>query len=66
MGICVEHKGYILQQSNYNYHYMIFKADTEEWCMHCAYTKPLTEDEARDRIDLYIELISTRGLFEDE
>lgn len=62
----VEYKGYILQQSDYNHHYMIFKADTKEGCSHVSYTKPLTEEEAKGCIDLYLKLIGTPEIFEED
>lgn len=52
----VEYKGYILQQSNYNYHYMIFK--DEKMVCHAQYDKKLTEDEAKERIEFFIDLLS--------
>jgi hypothetical protein len=55
-GIVVEHKGYILQQGSYSPHYMIFKADTNECVMHCSCTKYLTEEQAIEHIDRFIEI----------
>lgn len=51
-----EHRGYILQQSSYNNHYMIIK-DNKMVC-HAQYDKNLTEDEAREKIDFFIDLSS--------
>ena len=52
-----EHKGYILEQTSYNWHYMIFKADTGDWVSHASCNKKLTEDAAKEAIDFYLELI---------
>lgn len=49
-----EYKGYILQQSNYNNHYMIFKDD--KMVMHCQYNKKLDQKGAEEAIDFYIDL----------
>ena len=65
-GITVEHKGYILQQGSTCPHYMIFKLDTGEWCMHSQCTKYLSEEEAREHIELYLRLIGTPEIFEGE
>lgn len=51
----LEYKGYILQQSSYNNHYMIIKADSEEVVMHVSYSKKLTVVEAKQAIELYIK-----------
>lgn len=53
----VEHKGYVLQQSDYNNHYMVFKDG--RWVCHASCTKKLTGEEAREHIERFIEL--TRG-----
>ena len=55
-GITVEHKGYILQQGSYSPHYMIFDAKTNECVMHCSCTKYLTEEQAREHIDRFVEI----------
>jgi hypothetical protein len=55
-GIVVEHKGYILQQGSYSPHYMIFDAKTNECVMHCSCTKYLTEKQAIEHIDRFIEI----------
>ena len=55
-GIIVEHKGYILQQGSTCPHYMIFKADTNECVMHCSCTKHLTEEQAREHIDIFVDI----------
>ena len=50
-----EHKGYTLQQTSYNWHYMISK-DNRMVC-HCPCTYKLTGKQAREKIDLFIELL---------
>mgnify|MGYP003457598489 FL=1 len=50
-----EHKGYTLQQTSYNWHYMIIK-DNRMVC-HCPCTYKLTEEQAKEKIDLFIELL---------
>ena len=50
-----EHKGYTLQQTSYNWHYMISK-DNRMIC-HCPCTYKLTGKQAREKIDLFIELL---------
>lgn len=49
-----EYKGYILQQSNYNYHYMIFK--DEKMVMHCQCQKKLDQKGAEEAIGFYLDL----------
>ena len=55
-GITVEHKGFILKQGSHSTHYMIFDANTRKMVMHCSCKKRLTEDEAKEHIDLFIEV----------
>ena len=50
-----EHKGYTLQQTSYNWHYMIIKDD--KMVMHCQCGKKLTEQEAKESIEFYLDLI---------
>ena len=47
------HKGYTLTQADYNYHYMIFDK-SGDMVMHCPYSKPITEDKAKELIEHYI------------
>jgi hypothetical protein len=61
-----KHKGYLLQQTSYNWHYAIIDCKTNEWVCHVQYTRKLTEEEARECIDRYLELINKKELFEDE
>lgn len=51
-----EHKGYVLQQSSINNHYMIFDGNTGKVVMHSQYGEKLTEEEAKKRIDDYIQM----------
>lgn len=54
-----EYKGYILKQSGYNNHYMIFK--DSKMMMHCQCTEKLDQKKAEESIDTFIEL--TNGTF---
>lgn len=51
-----EHKGYVLQQSDYNNHYMIFKDG--QWVCHCQCTEKLNKKKAEENIDFFIDLIN--------
>lgn len=51
-----EHKGYVLKQSGYNNHYMIFKDG--QMMMHCQCTEKLNQKGAEEHINLYIDLIN--------
>ncbi len=51
-----EHKGYILQQTSYNWHYMIIDPKTDRMVLHAACTEKLTEDEAKEAIEGYLKL----------
>ena len=51
-----EHRGYILQQSSYNWHYFIFDGKTEQAVLHAQCTSKLTEEEAREHIDNFLRL----------
>jgi hypothetical protein len=49
-----EYKGYLLKQSGYNNHYMIFKDG--EMMIHCQCTEKLDQKKAEESIDTFIEL----------
>lgn len=49
-----EHKGYELQQSSYNNHYMIFKDGKP--VMHCQCTEKLDQKAAEEAIEFYIKM----------
>ena len=49
-----EYKGYVLQQSGYNNHYMIFKDN--HMVMHCQHDKKLDQKGAEEAIDFYLNL----------
>ena len=51
----VKHKGYTIQQTDYNNHYMIFN-DNGEMVMHCSCTKKLNEDGLKEAIESFIRL----------
>ncbi|MBR5823651.1 MAG: hypothetical protein IKY67_05880 [Paludibacteraceae bacterium] len=44
-----------MQQTSYNWHYMIIK-DNRMVC-HCPCTYKLTEEQAKEKIDLFVELL---------
>lgn len=48
-----EYKGYILQQTDYNYHYMIFDP-AGNFKMHAQCKKKLSKKEAIDIIEAYL------------
>lgn len=50
------HKGYILQQTSYNWHYIIAEEATGETVMHAQGTEKLTEAEAQKAIEACIQL----------
>lgn len=51
-----EYKGYVLQQSGYNNHYMILKDD--KMVMHCQCNEKLNQKGAEKAIDFYIDLVN--------
>lgn len=51
-----EHKGYVLQQSDYNNHFMIFKDD--KMVCHSQCTEKLDQKKAEENIDFFIDLMS--------
>ncbi len=54
---------YVLQQSEYNNHYMIIYdngIDNPKMVMHASCSKPLTEKEAEEAIDFYLRLKKER------
>lgn len=53
------YKGYELQQTSYNWHYMIIDLRTKESVLHCSCNKELNEEEMKKAIDVFIEIIST-------
>lgn len=53
-----EYKGYTLQQSNYNNHYMIFKDD--KMIMHCQCTEKLDQKGAEEAIQFYLDMIAEK------
>ena len=61
-----EYKGYVLEQTSYNWHYMIFKKDSGRCVLHASCTKKLNEKEAKRAIDLCLELITQVDTIADE
>jgi septal ring factor EnvC (AmiA/AmiB activator) len=60
-----EHRGFVLQQTSYNWHYMIINSDGRP-VMHCQYSEKLSEDEAKRMIDDYLELREEVTVGEEE
>lgn len=60
-----KHKGYTLKQAEHHHHYMIY-ADDGQRVMHVPHDKPLTEDEAIERIEGYILLTQNMEEYLDE
>lgn len=50
-----EHKGYVLQQTSYNWHYLIFDAESGQCLLHASCTAKLTEEEAKDHIERFLK-----------
>lgn len=51
--MCVEHRGYFIQQSDYNNHIMIIK--DERMVLHSQYEEKLTEKQLRGIVDGYLK-----------
>ena len=51
-----EHKGYVLKQSGFNNHYMIFKDG--KMIVHCQCTEKLDQKKAEQSIDTFIQLMN--------
>ena len=58
-----EYKGYVLRQSNYNNHYIIFKDN--HLVTHCQCKEKLDQKGAEEAIDFYLSLIE-KGKKENE
>lgn len=52
------HKGYTLEQTSYNNHFVIFN-ESGYRVMHVPYDKPLTEEKAQELIEHYLFLAGT-------
>lgn len=59
-----KHKGYVLQQSSYNNHFMIFKDD--KMVMHCQCIKKLNQKKAEKEIDSYIARLCQKAQEENK
>ena len=60
-----QYKGYELQQTSYNWHYVIIDLKTKERVFHCSCTKELNEEEMKNAINFYLSLINNSDFFED-
>ncbi len=52
----VKHRGHTIIQSDYNNHYMIYDGEGKFVC-HAQCTEKLTEEQLKEKIDIYIELV---------
>ena len=52
----VKHKGYILNQNEYDNHYIIIDRSTSTMCCHVNCAEKLTEQEAKEAIERFIEI----------
>jgi len=59
------YKGYELQQTSYNWHYMIIDLKTKQSVFHCSCTKELDEEEMKRAIIFFLSLKNNRDFFED-
>ena len=51
-----QYKGYELQQTSYNWHYMIIDLETKESVFHASCTKELNEEEMKQAIEIFLLL----------
>lgn len=51
-----QYKGYELQQTSYNWHYVIIDLKTNERVFHAACTKELNEEEMKRAIEIFLSL----------
>lgn len=59
------YKGYELQQTDYNWHYVIIDLKTKKWVFHASCTKELKEEEMKNAIVFYLALKNNRSFFDD-
>ena len=52
----VKHKGYILNQNEYDNHYIIIDISASRMCCHVQYDKKLTKEEAKEAIERFLEI----------
>ena len=57
--MCIEHRGYFVQQSSYNNHIMIIK--DERMVFHAQCTEKKTEKQLRQIVDGYIKFIESEN-----
>lgn len=55
--MCIEHRGYFIQQSTYNNHIMIIKDD--RMLLHASCTEKMTEKQLRGVVDGYIKFLES-------
>lgn len=60
-----QYKGYELQQTDYNWHYVIVDLKTKKWVFHCSCNIELNEEGMKNAIDLYLKLKNNRSLFDE-
>ena len=59
------YKGYELQQTDYNWHFVIIDLKTKKWVFHASSTRELNEEEMKEAIELYLKLKNNRSLFDE-
>lgn len=59
-----EHKGFVLIQTDYNWHYMIFDKKSRKMMLHASCGEPLTEEEAIQAIENLISHIEGSGAYD--
>ena len=52
-----EHKGLVLIQTDYNWHYMVFDKKSRKMMLHASCGEPITEEQAIKIIDKLIDHI---------
>lgn len=59
------YKDYELQQTDYNWHYVIIDLKTKECVFHCSCTKELDEEEMKNAIEFYLKLKNNQSFFDE-
>lgn len=59
---CIEHKGYVIVQSHFNWHCLILK--DERALMHIHRNTPASDEELREMVEKYIKLDDKDKLWE--
>lgn len=59
------YKGYELQQTDYNWHYVIIDLKTKELVFHASCTRELNEEEMKRAIELFLSIRNNRSFFDE-